>query len=253
MTLEVVSHGAFEVTVVPCLRDNYAYVVRSTRSGFVAVVDPSEDAPIVAALATLPGGARLDAIWATHHHHDHVGGIEVLVATFGAKVVGHASESARIPRMDVPVEHGDAVPAGDLDVSVLHVPGHTRGAVTFVVRGGDAPAAFTGDTLFLAGCGRMFEGDPETMFASMRTLAALPGDSAIYCGHEYTVANLAFATQVEPSNADVGTATTRAAARRAEGRPTVPGTVAEELRVNPFLRAADAATFGARRRAKDAF
>lgn len=243
------------ITPIPCLKDNYAYLVTCEKTGKRAIVDPSEAAPVLAATT------KLDAIWNTHHHWDHVGGNEELVAKLGVReVCGHASDRGRIAAQTRFLEEGDTFELGALRVRILHIPGHTTGAIAYVVDGfaegetsrsqtpGDgAPAVFTGDTLFVAGCGRLFEGTPEMMFASLAKLAALPDDTRVYCGHEYTAANLRFAAHVEPDNADV------AAAAKNVKVPSVPSTIAAEKRINPFMRARTIEELAARRSAKDAF
>lgn len=219
--------------VVPCLADNYAYIVTCEVTGRSAVVDPSEVEPVEKALKTY--GRTLSAILCTHHHHDHVGGVEGLAATRpGLPVVGSAYdlEHKRIAGQTLGLADGETYAVGELVFRAVMVPGHTMGAVALVVN----DAAFTGDTLFVAGCGRMFEGTPEVMQPSLARLGALDGATRIYCGHEYTEKNLAFAAHVEPDNPDIKAAIARARALRARGEPTVPSTVAEEKRTNPFLR-----------------
>jgi hydroxyacylglutathione hydrolase len=233
------------VTPIPCLTDNYAYLVTCDETKRSAIVDPSEAAPVLAAAS----GARVDAIWNTHHHWDHVGGNEELVKKLGVgEVCGHASDRGRIAGQTRFLEEGDRFELGRLRVRILHIPGHTTGAVAYVVEGdGVAPAVFTGDTLFVAGCGRLFEGTSEMMFASLAKLAALPDETRVYCGHEYTKKNLAFAAHVEPDNADV------ARAARDLRVPSVPSTIAAEKRINPFVRAPTAAALTTLRAAKDRF
>lgn len=223
-----------QVVPVPCLKDNYAYLV--IEDGRAAVVDPSEAAPIEAALAK--EGVKLHAIWATHHHWDHTGGIEALVAAHpGIEVVIGEADAEKVKHITRTVADGEEIEFGSQRVRVIHNPGHTLGAVTYVVDGN----AFTGDTLFCAGCGRVFEGTPEMMHESLMKLAALPGDTKIWCGHEYTAANLRFAAAVEPDNADV-------AARIASlTTPSVPATMAEERKTNPFLRDAQPAVIASAR------
>lgn len=256
------------VTPIPCLKDNYAYLVVCEETGEAAIVDPSEAPPV--ALAVDASKAKLSAIWNTHHHFDHVGGNEEIVKKYGVKTVcGHVSDEGRIPGQTRRLNEGDRFSFGVLDVTILHIPGHTLGAIAYVVRApGEAPAVFTGDTLFLAGCGRLFEGTPAQMHASLAKLAELPSTTKIYCGHEYTESNLRFAAHVEPGNADIAAAQARAAEMRGRGEPTVPTTIADDLKVNPFLRvtsaeiratlgiAADAdggVALGAIRKAKDDF
>lgn len=238
------------IQAIPCLRDNYAYLVRCPETGRSAIVDPSEAPPVVAAL----GSQKIDEIWCTHHHHDHVGGNEALADALGiTRVVGHASDKGRIPRQSVFLEDGDAFTLGALRVRVLHVPGHTSGALAYVVEGDGAPAVFTGDTLFLAGCGRLFEGTPATMFTSLAKLAALSPETRVFCGHEYTQSNLKFAAFVEPESTSIADAAAAAAALREAGRPTVPGLLASELATNPFLRAKTVEELAERRAKKDVF
>ncbi|MEK6607527.1 MAG: hydroxyacylglutathione hydrolase [Myxococcota bacterium] len=244
------------VIPVPCLRDNYAYLVVCDETGEAAVVDPSEAAPVLRAAAA--ARVRLSAIWNTHHHGDHTGGNADLAASHGAgrlAVVGHASDRGRIPEFTVGVEDGDEVRLGALRARVLHVPGHTLGALTYLV--GDA--AFTGDTLFLAGCGRLFEGTPAMMFASLAKLATLPPSTRVFCGHEYTRRNLAFAREALPGDENIRERAERLGvphpARRdvPAGEPTVPGTIAEERATNLFLRAATVDALAELRRRKDAW
>jgi hydroxyacylglutathione hydrolase len=225
------------VLPVACLKDNYAYLVVCEETNDAAIVDPSEAEPV--ARAVRDAGVKLRAVWSTHHHWDHVGGNEAIVRDFGVEAVyGHASETARIPGLSRPLETGERFALGSLAVRVMHVPGHTTGALAYVV--GDDEAVFTGDTLFVAGCGRLFEGTPAMMHQSLSALAALPAKTKVYCGHEYTESNLRFAAHVEPSNEAVKRAQADAAAARGRGEPTVPGTVGRERETNPFLRATSA-------------
>lgn len=223
-----------QVVAVPCLKDNYAYLVID--GGRAAVVDPGEAAPIEAAL--LREGVTLGAIWATHHHHDHVGGIQALVAAHpGIDVVASVIDAPKIAYVTQAVNDDDIVSFGALRARIIHNPAHTLGGITFVVDG----CAFTGDTLFGAGCGRLFEGDAAMMHASLSRLAGLPPETRIYFGHEYTASNLKFAAAVEPDNAAV--------ARRAAAltTPSTPSTMAEEHATNPFLRSTEPAVIAAAR------
>jgi hydroxyacylglutathione hydrolase len=214
------------VVTVPCLKDNFAYLlIEGTRA---VVVDPSEAPPVEAALER--ERVQLGAIWATHHHHDHVGGIEQLAAAHpGIEVVAGATDAPKVPRVTTSVHDGDEVTFAQLRARVIHNPGHTLGAVTFVVEG----CAFTGDTLFGAGCGRMFEGDAAMMHSSLMRLASLPAETLVFFGHEYTASNLRFAAAVEPDNMDV-------VRRIRELRtPSAGSTIALERATNPFLRASE--------------
>jgi hydroxyacylglutathione hydrolase len=223
------------VVPVPCLKDNFAYLVIDD-DGQCAVVDPGEAAPVEAALAR--EHATLAAVWATHHHMDHVGGVPELVARHpGLEVVIGAIDADKAPSVTRTVDDGDEVTLGSLRARCIHNPGHTLGAVSYVV----GNAVFTGDTLFGGGCGRVFEGDPAMMHASLMRLAALPPQTEVYFGHEYTAANLRFAAAVEPTNAEVAS---RAASL---ATPSTPSTIAVERATNPFLRADDPAVIEAAR------
>jgi hydroxyacylglutathione hydrolase len=252
------------VTPVPCLEDNYAYLLEDVESGATAVVDASEEAPVVQALART--GAPLAAVFSTHHHHDHVGGNEGLARRFpGLRVFGFASDRGRIPAQTDFVEDGDELAWGSLKVRALHIPGHTLGAVAYVME----DVVFTGDTLFLAGCGRLFEGTPAMMFRSLNeVLARLDEHARVFPGHEYTENNLLFAETVEPGNRAVRDRLERVRGLRARGEPTVGTAMSEELATNPFLRchsreirasmklgsdAPDVEVLAALRRAKDGF
>jgi hydroxyacylglutathione hydrolase len=247
---------------IPVLRDNYVYLLRDEASGATGVVDPSVAEPVLAVLAET--GWRLTHILNTHHHPDHTGGnLEIKRAT-GAIVVGPRADRDRIPGIDVAVADGERYALGTEAAEVFDVPGHTRGHIAYWFK--DSRALFCGDTLFLMGCGRLFEGTPEQMWRSLGKLRRLPGETRVYCGHEYTQANARFALTVEPQNAALVARARRVDALRAEGKSTVPGTMADELATNPFLRADQpalqeaagapgdpVATFAAIRRRKDVF
>jgi hydroxyacylglutathione hydrolase len=256
------------IVPIPCLSDNYAYLVVCEETNLAAIVDASEAAPVEKAVTS--ADAKLSAIWSTHHHHDHVGGNEQVIARFGVKdVFAHVSDRGRVPGQTRFLESGESFSMGSLSIETLHIPGHTLGAIAYIVSAKGSPrAVFTGDTLFLAGCGRLFEGTPEQMYTSLASLARLGDDTEVYCGHEYTESNLKFSHHVEPSNAEVTRAAERAKRLRAEGKPTVPSTMGEEKKTNPFLRAAlpelrasvgvgpgasDIEAFAAVRHAKDGF
>lgn len=228
------------IVTVPCLADNFCYLVIDETTRRAAVVDPGEAAPVAAALAR--EGVALGAVWATHHHADHVGGVKELLkaaGTDGIEVVGHTHDrgALRIPGQTRSVEDGETVSMDGLRAQIIYNPGHTLGAISYWLR--DEGAVFTGDTLFGGGCGRVFEGTPPMMHASLHKLAALPAPTRVYFGHEYTVANLKFAAAVEPDCEDIHVRATAVAAARARGEHSTPSTMGEELATNPFLRTAD--------------
>jgi hydroxyacylglutathione hydrolase len=216
-----------------CLKDNFGVLVHDSGSGATAAIDAPEAAPIEAALAAT--GWRLTDILVTHHHHDHTGGIEELKARHRCRVVAPDAEADGIPEVDETVHEGDEVRLGALVARVLETPGHTAGHISYVF-----PAdklAFVGDTLFSIGCGRVIEGTPEMMWQSLLKLRALPDDTRIYCGHEYTAANIRFAKTVEPANAALAAREREVARLVAARAPTIPSTMGEEKAANPFLRA----------------
>ena len=227
----------------------------------VGVVDPAVSEPIEQRLKAL--GWRLTHILNTHHHGDHVGGNLALKAATGATVVGPAADRDRIPGIDV--ADGERFRLGEAEAEIFDVPGHTRGHIAYWFRESDA--LFCGDTLFACGCGRLFEGTPTQMWSSLGKLRRLPGATRVFCAHEYTQSNIRFALSVDGGNAALRERSRKVDALRAEGRPTVPSTLAEERATNPFLRADDAAlahavglapgdavaVFAAVRKAKDVF
>lgn len=220
------------IELVPCLKDNYAYLVGMNASDECVVVDPSDAGPVLRALSE--HALRPVAILNTHHHFDHVGGNSALVAKYsGLDVFGHESDRGRIPNQTRFVRDGEHFRVAGLEFEVMHIPGHTLGAIAYVTAG----AVFTGDTLFAAGCGRLFEGTPADMYASLnQKLARLPDETEVYCGHEYTADNLRFAAKLEPSNQAIASKAARVAALRGRGEPTIPTTIAEERATNPFMR-----------------
>ena len=252
---------AIEIELVPCLRDNYAYLVNHAESGLCAVVDPSEPGPVREALARK--GWRLTHILNTHHHLDHTGGNAALKEAYGAEVVGPGKDRERIPAIDTGVDEATNWRFGPLEVRVLEIPAHTRAHIAFVLDG----AAFTGDTLFAMGCGRLFEGTPQMMWTSLSKLMRLPDATRVYCGHEYTLNNGRFALTLEPGNAALAKRMKEVEALRAKSSPTIPSTIGLEKETNPFLRpgsaeirrtlsmesADDVAVFGEMRKRKDAF
>lgn len=228
---------ALVIEHVLCLKDNYVWLLREPSSGLVAVVDPSEAPPVQAKLDAL--GWRLTHILNTHHHWDHTGGNVALKEASGATIVGPKADRDRIPGIDVALGEGDTYTFGSETAQVFDIPGHTRGHIAFWFP--DSDALFCGDTLFTLGCGRLFEGTPAQMWNSLSKLRGLPPDTRVFCGHEYTQANARFAVTVDPDNRALAARAARVDAARAKGLPTVPATLADERRTNPFLRADDPA------------
>jgi hydroxyacylglutathione hydrolase len=218
------------VVQIPLLRDNYGYLVVCEDTGEAAVVDPSEAEPVLRCVEREK--VALKAILNTHHHRDHTGGNDGLLQRLALEVYGHKNDQGRIPGLTRPVDDGDQVNVGKLTGRVFFIPGHTTGHVAYLFDNN----LFCGDTLFTAGCGRLFEGTAEQMHASLRKLMALPRDTQVYCGHEYTEKNLEFAMTVEPGNPRIAERLKSVRSLRARGLPTVPSAMAEEKETNPFLR-----------------
>jgi len=237
------------VAAVPCLSDNYAWLLRDAATGATALCDPGEAAPAIAALEA--AGGRCDLILLTHHHGDHVAGTAEVQARFGAKVVGAAADAHRLPKLDIALRPGETLALGETTATVIDTPGHTIGHIAFHFAEG--AVLLCGDTLFSLGCGRLLEGSAAQMFASLQALAALPGETLVCCGHEYTASNARFALTVEPANQALIARSAEVTSQRAAGLATLPTTIAAERAENPFLRAADVARLAAIRTAKDNF
>ena len=221
-----------DIRMLNCLQDNFGFLVHDPATKATAAIDAPEAAPILAALEQ--AGWNLTDILVTHHHADHTGGIAELKAKYQCRVVAPAREADKIPLVDMRVKEGDTVRVGHLSARVLETPGHTLGQVNYFFA--DDKAVFVGDTLFSAGCGRVIEGDYPMMWASLDKLRALPDDTRIYCGHEYTQANIRFALTIEPANAALTARAAQVDALRAQGQATIPTTMGEEKAFNPFLR-----------------
>ncbi|MBB4658285.1 hydroxyacylglutathione hydrolase [Parvularcula dongshanensis] len=229
------SHGALTVHQIPCLKDNYAFLLRDEETGDVAVVDTPEAGPILALADDL--GWRIGTILNTHWHADHTGGNEEIKAAHGARIVGPAAEGDRIPGRDEAVSEGNEVRVGNLRAAVIATPGHTRGHITYHFE--SVGVLFPGDTLFSLGCGRLFEGTPEEMWSSLSKIRALPDETVAYPAHEYTVSNAKFALGIDPGNAALRDRAAEAERQRAAGEPTLPVRLGAEKAQNPFLRADD--------------
>ncbi len=251
------------VRLVPCLSDNYGFLVHDPQTGETASVDaPDPDAILAAAKDE---GWTLTQLWNTHHHHDHVGGNLALKQSGDVTITGAAHDAERIPGLDRGVREGDTVMLGTVAFNVIEVPGHTRAHIAY--HSEEARVVFVGDTLFSLGCGRLFEGDPVTMWDSLKKLIALPDDTRVYCAHEYTQANARFALTIEPENQALTEQAEAIGWARERGAPTIPTSIGAEKAANPFLRphsrfirqrlglqdASDAEVFGAVRARKDVF
>lgn len=251
------------LVTIPCLADNYSFLLHDEATGETALIDAPETGPIMTALKTR--GWKLSEIWLTHHHWDHVEGVADLVKATNAKVIGAKADAHRLPDLDRAYDDGDHFQFSGHDVQVMDVSGHTVGHIAFHVP--DTGVVFTGDSLMALGCGRLFEGTPEQMWASLSRLAALPADTLVCSGHEYTASNAAFAATVEPDNQALKKRTEDIADLRVAGQPTVPSRLSDELATNPFLRAhlsgvkaalhkeaaSDTEVFAEIRRRKDSF
>ncbi len=222
-----------ELVTIPCRVDNYAYLVHDPDSGQTACVDVPDAAPILVALDAR--GWRLSDILITHHHDDHISGVPELRAATGAAVLGAAADAHRLPALDVALSDRASFSIGQHPVSVIDVPGHTIGHIAYHIP--DAGLAFTADSLMACGCGRLFEGTGPQMWHSLQKLAALPPETLVCSGHEYTASNIRFALSLEPDNADLILRGRDVAAARQAGRPTVPSLLSLERATNPFLRA----------------
>lgn len=221
-----------EIEQFPCLSDNYGVLIHDAAANLTASIDAPDAGAVGRALAEK--GWRLTHILTTHHHADHTGGNLALKAETGCKIIGPRGEKSKIPGIDQAVGEGDRVPFGAVEFSVIDTPGHTAGHITYW--GPNAGVAFVGDTLFAIGCGRVIEGTPEMMWQSLQKLMALPKETAVYCGHEYTQANARFALTIEPENAALKQRAKEVDQARAAGKPTLPTTIGLELDTNPFLR-----------------
>lgn len=238
-----------EVHQFPCLTDNYGFLLHDPDSGETAAIDTPDGAEYLKQAEAK--GWRITQIWNTHWHPDHVGGNAAIKAATGCAITSPEAERERIAAFDTTVKGGDVVHLGALRADVIDVPAHTAGHIAYHLP--DEQAIFVGDTLFAMGCGRLFEGTAEQMFANMTRLAALPGETAVYCAHEYTESNGRYALVAEPDNQALAERMEQVLAMRARGEPTVPTTIALERATNPFMRARSAEELAERRVAKDNF
>ena len=243
-------------TAVPILQDNYAWLLRDSTgehstgehsTGATAIVDPADAEACIAAIDA--AGGRLDLIIITHHHNDHIAGVDAVRARYGAPVVGATADAHRLPKLDRSVREGDTVPLGETVLHVIDTPGHTVGHIAYTGGG----ILLSGDTLFSLGCGRLLEGTAADMFASLQKFAKLPPETLVLCGHEYTQSNAKFAKQADPANAALQARSAEVDRQRAAGQHTVPTTLGAEMAENPFMRAPSVSALAALRSAKDVF
>ena len=227
----------FDLVPIPCLSDNYAFLLHDKKTGATAVIDVPEAGPIDAELSKR--GWTLSEIWLTHHHPDHIQGVPALLEKHPARVLGAKNDIQRLPPLDLALEEGENFTFAGSTVQVMDVSGHTIGHLALYVP--DAQVVFTADSLMALGCGRLFEGTPAQMWKSLNKLAALPEDTIVCSGHEYTTSNAKFALTVDPDNPNLISRSRDIDQARSKGLPTVPSTLATELKTNPFLRAADPA------------
>ena len=236
-------------TLIPMLSDNYSWLLKESVSGKVAIVDPAEAAPAIAAIDA--AGGKLDMILLTHHHADHVDGVPTLVAKYHPAVVGNAADAHRLPKLDIALHEGDSVDFGAAKARMIDTPGHTLGHISYYIA--DGGILLCGDTMFSMGCGRLFEGAAKDMFCSMAKYEDLPDSTLVCAGHEYTASNARFALAMDPNNKALQERAAEVAAMRAAGKPTLPVTLGTERATNPFLRAPDAESLRKLRAAKDSF
>ena len=237
------------VEIIPCLQDNYSYLIIDENNNSACVVDPGEAKPIVDYLKNK--NIKLRYILNTHHHSDHIGGNEYLKKKFGSIVVGFKKDINRIPEIDVLLEDNQIWKAENFEAKIIHIPGHTSGHICFHFF--QEKLVFTGDTLFSLGCGRIFEGTYKEMFESLNKIKSLPEETKVYCGHEYTLSNLKFCIKYNPENRNLKKKAENIKKKIDNGLPTIPSTIKDELECNIFLRANDLESFSKLRDLKDNF
>ena len=221
-----------QITTIPCLTDNYAYIINDDKTKTIGVVDPSEAKPIIYYLEK--ENLKLNYILNTHHHFDHIGGNTELKKKYNAKVIGFAGDKHRIPGIDIAIKDNEKWLFGNSKVKILHIPGHTLGHICFFFE--KEKIVFTGDTLFSLGCGRIFEGDYKQMLSSLNKIKELPKDTKIYCGHEYTYKNAEFCLKYDENNINLKKKFEKIKKLRSENLPTIPSSLEDELKSNIFLR-----------------
>ena len=238
-----------KIEIIPCLKDNYSYIIIDEREKIACVVDPSESDPIIRYLND--NKIDLKFILNTHHHYDHVGGNKKLKEKYGASVVGFKKDKDKIPEMDILVSDQEIWKHEDFEAKIIHIPGHTLGHICFYFY--NNKSVFTGDTLFSLGCGKIFEGTYSQMFDSLKKLKELPGDTKIFCGHEYTLNNSKFCLTHDKNNKNLKNKIIEITKKLQNNLPTIPSTIKEELECNIFLKSKNVVTFSKLRDLKDNF
>ena len=238
-----------KIHIIPCLQDNYSYIIHDQSNNYACVIDPSEAEPIINFVKK--NNLKLKYILNTHHHYDHVGGNERLKKEFGSKVIGFKGDKHRIPLIDIELEDQEIWTSNNFEAKIFHIPGHTSGHICFHFYKNNF--LFTGDTLFSLGCGRIFEGTYNEMFNSLKVIKNLPEDTLIYCGHEYTKKNAEFCLKYDPNNNELIEKIAQIKKSISKGNPTIPSTLREEITCNIFLKAKDVEMFSKLRDLKDNF
>jgi len=238
-----------KIHIIPCLQDNYSYIIHDQSNNYACVIDPSEAEPIINFVKK--NNLKLKYILNTHHHYDHVGGNERLKKEFGSKIIGFKGDKHRIPLIDIELEDQEIWTSDNFEAKIFHIPGHTSGHICFHFYKNNF--LFTGDTLFSLGCGRIFEGTYNEMFNSLKVIKNLPEDTLIYCGHEYTKKNAEFCLKYDPNNNELIEKIAQIKKSISKGNPTIPSTLREEITCNIFLKAKDVEMFSKLRDLKDNF
>ena len=237
------------IEIIPCLKDNYSYLIIDESNNFACVIDPSESEPIIDFVEN--NNIKLKYILNTHHHFDHIGGNKELKKKFGSTILGFKDDSHRIPEIDILLDDNQIWKAENFVAKIIHIPGHTKGHICFHFF--NEKIVFTGDTLFSLGCGRIFEGTYNEMFNSLNKIKSLPKDTKVFCGHEYTLSNSKFCTRYDPKNFNLKKKVESIKKKITDGLPTIPSTIKEELDCNIFLRTEDLESFSKLRDLKDNF
>lgn len=238
-----------KIHIIPCLQDNYSYIIHDQSNNYACVIDPSEAEPIINFVKK--NNLKLKYILNTHHHYDHVGGNERLKKEFGSKIIGFKGDKHRIPLIDIELEDQEIWTSNNFEAKIFHIPGHTSGHICFHFYKNNF--LFTGDTLFSLGCGRIFEGTYNEMFNSLKVIKNLPEDTLVYCGHEYTKKNAEFCLKYDPNNNELIEKIAQIKKSISKGNPTIPSTLREEITCNIFLKAKDVEMFSKLRDLKDNF